>query len=93
MPTSKQELSNLNNANYFELPRAVLVILNILRAVEANPVEMRLLCVAAVVHAVEFSNPKHPIRAKVINRQVKIIPSKPRCDALCLTSKSMYTLE
>ena len=46
----KQKLPILNNANYFEFPRAVLVIMNILRAIEANPVEMRLLCVAAVIH-------------------------------------------
>ena len=40
----------MNNTNYFEFPRAVLVVMNILRAIEANPVEMRLLCVAAVIH-------------------------------------------
>ena len=45
-----KKLSTLNNANYFEFPRAVLVIMNILRAIEANPVGMRLLCVAAVIH-------------------------------------------
>ena len=50
MPSRKQKLSNLNNANYFEFPRAVLVIMNILRAIEANPAEMHLLCVAAVIH-------------------------------------------
>ena len=43
-------MSRLNNANYFEFSRAVLEIMNILRAIEANPVEMRLLCMAAVVH-------------------------------------------
>ena len=31
-------------------PRAVLVIMNTLHAMEANPVEMRRLCVAAVIH-------------------------------------------
>ena len=49
MPMRKQELPNLNNANYSGFPGAVLVMLNILHAIEANPVEMRLLCVAAVI--------------------------------------------
>ena len=43
-------MSILNNANYSVFPRAVLVIMNILRAIEANPAEMRLLCVAAVIY-------------------------------------------
>ena len=41
----------MNNANYFEFPPAVLLIMNILHAIEANPAEMNLLaCVAVVIH-------------------------------------------
>ena len=50
MPTRKQKLASLNNANYFEFLRAVLLIMNISLVIEANPAEMRLLCVAAVIH-------------------------------------------
>ena len=41
--------------------------MNILRAVEANPVEMRLLCVAAVIHWELESGPIHPLS--------KLVPS------------------
>ena len=44
-------MSDLNNANYFEFPQAVLVIfMNMLHAIESNPAKMYLLCVAGVMH-------------------------------------------
>ena len=46
----KQKMASLNNANYFDFPQAVLVMMNIWSVIEANPVEMCLLCVAAVIH-------------------------------------------
>ena len=42
------------NASYFEFPRAVLVIMNRLRAIEANPAAMRLLYMAAVIGKLEI---------------------------------------
>ena len=42
--------STMNNANHSEFPRAVLAIMNILRAIEANLRKMRLLYVLAIIH-------------------------------------------
>ena len=50
MPMGKQKLLNLNNANYFEFPRAVLVIMNILHAIEVNPIKLWLCYIDVVIH-------------------------------------------
>ena len=63
-------LSNWKNSNYFEFPRAVLVIMNILRVIEANTVKMRLLCVAAVIHWELETGVLSGLSVKIIFRRI-----------------------